>query len=113
MPSELAPPTRTYHRTPVEPDVAVHKKSLALREYWEVLKLVIADLDVTDDEIDYVDRKRSELNLSIEHVRAQHARAFASVIAQFTDDKRIDDREREKLRRLKWALHRLGWAPGD
>jgi len=97
----------------IQIEIRAEDKPDPLREYWEVLKLVIADLDVTDDELEYVERKRQDLGLSEDQVRSQHARAFASVIMQFTDDRRIDDREREKLRRLKWALHRLGWAPGE
>jgi len=88
-------------------------RQAALREYWDVLKLVIADLEVTDPELAYVRRKQRSLNLDEPEIRAQHARIFASVITQFTDDRRIDDREREKLRRLHAALSRLGWAPGE
>jgi hypothetical protein len=84
-----------------------------LREYWDVLKLVIADLEVSDPELAYVRRKQRALGLEEAEIRAQHARVFASVIAQFTDDRRIDDRERDKLRRLHAALSRLGWAPGE
>jgi DNA polymerase III epsilon subunit-like protein len=88
-------------------------RQAALREYYDVLKLVIADLEVSDPELAYVRRKQRSLNLDEPEIRAQHARIFASVISQFTDDRRIDDREREKLRRLHAALSRLGWAPGE
>lgn len=88
-------------------------RQTALREYWDVLKLVIADLEVSDAELAYVRRKQRSLRLDESEIRAQHARIFASVISQFTDDRRIDDREREKLRRLHAALSRLGWAPGE
>jgi len=88
-------------------------RQTALREYWDVLKLVIADLEVSNAELAYVERRQRSLNLDEAEIRAQHARVFGSVITQFTDDRRIDAREREKLRRLHAALSRLGWAPGE
>jgi DNA polymerase-3 subunit epsilon len=99
-------------KTSVEITFADARES-SLREYWDVLKLVIADLEVSDAEMAYVRRKQQTLGLEAAEIRAQHARVFASVIAQFTDDRRIDDRERDKLRRLHIALSRLGWAPGE
>jgi DNA polymerase III epsilon subunit-like protein len=99
-------------RTSIEITFADARQA-ALREYWDVLKLVIADLEVSDPEMAYVRRKQQSLGLEEAEIRAQHARVFASVIAQFTDDRRIDDRERDKLRRLHIALSRLGWAPGE
>jgi hypothetical protein len=81
--------------------------------YWETLKNVIYDLNVTEEELRYVEQKRQELGLSVDETRAMHAKLFAAVIGQFIDDRLLDDREAQKLHRLSSCLRRLGWAPGD
>jgi len=86
---------------------------LAFAGYWDALKTVVADLEITDDEVAYVARERNRLGLAPEQVRAVHARAYASVIAQFTEDKWLDDQEVARLRRLHRCLSKLGWAPGE
>ncbi len=83
------------------------------REYWDVLKTTLADLQITDEELDYAISKRAEIDLAHDEVRMLHARAFANVIVQFIEDCKIDEREASKLRRLHQCLHQLGWAPGD
>ncbi len=81
--------------------------------YWDALKAAVADLVITDDEIEELRRTKDELALEEEQVRALHARAFASVISQVIDDQWLDDRERRKLRRLHQCLSLVGWAPGE
>lgn len=88
-------------------------RSGARHNYWEALKAVLCDLEVTDDEIGYLAGKKEELGLSAEEVRALHARAFAGVLSQCIEDKVLDDRECAILRRLHHCLQRLGWAPGQ
>jgi len=56
---------------------------------------------------------RGALRPHIMGYTGQHARAFADVISQFTDDQWLDDRETLKLHKLHQALARLGWAPGE
>ena len=86
---------------------------LARRQYWEAMKSVLADLVITDDEVAYLARKQEELGLELEQIRSLHARAFAQVIVDFTDDRWLDDREAETLHRLHHCFSRLGWAPGE
>jgi DNA polymerase III subunit epsilon len=86
---------------------------LAIAAYWDALKTVIADLNVTDEEAVYVKSERERLGLSIDQVRSLHARVYASVIQQFTSDHQLDDTEARRLRRLNECLSRLGWAPGE
>lgn len=81
--------------------------------YWESLKAIIYDLQVTEEEVCYVAQKRQELGLTVDEVRALHAKAFAAVIGQFIEDRLLDDREAQKLFRLADCLRRLGWCPGD
>jgi DNA polymerase-3 subunit epsilon len=84
----------------------------ALAAYWDTLKTVLADLEVTDDELAQAIAERERLGLSPEQVRLMHAKAFSSVMSQFASDQWIDDSEVRKLRRLHQCLERLGWAPG-
>lgn len=83
-----------------------------LAAYWDTLRTVLADLEITDEEVEHVNKERASLGLTKEEIRAMHAKAFASVISHFVEDKWLDDREVRKLRRLHNCLARLGWAPG-
>lgn len=85
----------------------------SLRSYWEALKLVLSDLEISDDELNSIVDEQRRLGLEVEQIRSLHARAFANAITQFSDDRRIDDREARKLRKLYVCLDRLGWAPGE
>jgi len=93
--------------------VTIDPERLAIREYWDTLKTVIADLQITDEELKHVVAERRRLSLPKEKVRVLHARAFSSAISQFCDDEWLDDREVKMLRRLRKCLSELGWAPGD
>lgn len=84
----------------------------ALGAYWEALKNVLSDLRINDDDLVYITDLRNQLQLKEEQVRGLHARAFASAILQFIDDRWLDDREARKLERLHSCLRQLGWAPG-
>jgi DNA polymerase-3 subunit epsilon len=95
------------------PGSALPASRQAIGEYWDTLAVALADLEITDEEVDELDRKRRDLALPDEQVHMLHARAFASAITQFTGDKWLDNRERRKLSRLHHCLSRLGWAPGQ
>ncbi len=95
---------------PTEPPRTANRP---LGVYWDALKVAVADLVITDDEIEELKQITQELGLREEQVRVLHARAFASVISQFIDDQWLNDRERRKLKRLHQCLSRLGWAPGE
>ena len=81
--------------------------------YWDALKTVLSDLRVTDDEIADLQRKKQELGLSDEQIRAIHAKAFIGVLSQFASDNCLDDKERRIINRLHRCLSSLGWAPGE
>jgi DNA polymerase-3 subunit epsilon len=102
-------------RIPVEaealPCVLSHQDALHI--YWEALKTVICDLEVTGEEIAYLNKKKKELDLMPEEVRGLHARAFADLISQCVEDKVLDNNECSRLRELHQCLGKLGWAPGQ
>lgn len=86
---------------------------LAFASYWDALKTVLSDLEITDEELDYVRAERMKGGLKDEQIRVLHARAFGSVMSQFTSDQWLDDREVRKLQKLHRCLSKLGWAPGQ
>lgn len=93
--------------------VIVDPEHQAISEYWDSLRVVLADLDITEQELKYVLDIRRKIRLPKEKIRALHAKAFASVISQFISDKTFDDKEVLQLRRLFKCLSKLGWAPGE
>jgi hypothetical protein len=92
---------------------AASDPKIGIRKYWDTLKAAVADLHITPDEIAAVHEIREQFQLKQEQVRALHARAYASVIAQFVQDQWLDDKEEAQLRRFHHCLAELGWAPGQ
>ncbi|MCK4601888.1 MAG: 3'-5' exonuclease [Phycisphaerae bacterium] len=84
-----------------------------LAEYWDALKVALADLTITDEEVKELQQKKESLGLENEQIRMLHARLFSGVISQFINDKRLDDRECKILHRIYYCLSQLGWAPGE
>jgi len=85
----------------------------AMASYWDALKTVLADLEITDEELAFVQAERVRGGLKEEQIRVLHARAFTSIISQFASDQWLDDKEVARLRRLHDCLAKLGWAPGS
>jgi DNA polymerase III epsilon subunit-like protein len=84
-----------------------------MAEYWDALTSALADLTIEPDELAVIERLREQLEIPQEEVRTLHARAFASIVIQFSADRRLDDKECSKLQRLYQCLDRLGYAPGQ
>jgi DNA polymerase III epsilon subunit family exonuclease len=95
------------------PPVAVDPERQAISKYWDSLRTVLADLDITEQELKYILDIRRKIHLPKENIRMLHAKAFASVISQFISDRTLDDKEVFKLKRLFQCLSKLGWAPGE
>jgi DNA polymerase-3 subunit epsilon len=93
--------------------IAVDPERQAITEYWDSLRTVLSDLDITEQELKYILDIRRKTQLPKDKIRSLHAQAFASVISQFISDKTLDDKEVFKLRRLFQCLSKLGWAPGE
>ncbi|MEX1040439.1 MAG: 3'-5' exonuclease [Pirellulaceae bacterium] len=85
----------------------------AIASYWDTLKTVLADLEITEEELQIVLEERKGGGLKKEQIRMLHAKAFSGVISQFTSDQWLDDGEVIKLRKLHDCLSKLGWAPGQ
>jgi DNA polymerase-3 subunit epsilon len=85
----------------------------ARHSYWEALKVVLSDLAVSHEEMEYLEKWRKELNLSKEEIRALHAKIFADLITKSIEDKILDDDECRTLHSLYKCLEKLGWAPGE
>lgn len=83
-----------------------------LAAYWEQLVVFLSDLEISDDEMAEIARLRRTLALDAAEIRYVHGRLFSAVLAQYSDDKRLDDRECDKLKKLHHCLAQLGWAPG-
>lgn len=109
----LRPSKQLCSRIAPAPAVTIDPTRKAIREYWDALRTVVADFEITTEEMEYIANERKRLGLKTEQIRFLHARAFASAITQFVDDQWLDDGELLKLRRLRRCLSKLGWAPGD
>lgn len=103
---------RFRSRGPVSHSAAPVQRS-GVGAYWDALRTALADLEISDEEIERLAAERAELGLLDEQVKMLHARAFASVISQYVSDQWLDEREVRKLHRLHACLERLGWAPGQ
>ncbi len=86
---------------------------IAFGEYWDALKDIVYDLEVTDEELNYIKKLRKESILDNKQIRMLHAKVFMSAIAKFSVDKEISDREVIALRKLSKCLSKLGWVPGQ
>jgi DNA polymerase III subunit epsilon len=95
---------------PTDPQV---QRRDQLTEYWDALKAALADLDISDRELEYLSEKRSQLGLTVSQIRSLHARAFAGLLANVCDDHAIEDVEVDRLAQMASGLRRLGWSPGD
>ncbi len=81
--------------------------------YQDAVLAALADLDVSESEIDTLGRLRADLALPDEVTQAVHARVFGLMIELVAHDDRLDADERGKLARIHAGLRRLGWAPGE
>jgi DNA polymerase-3 subunit epsilon len=109
---DLKSSNRVLSRSGYEIRTRISPERIALCEYWDELSTVLADLEITEEELEHMSDLKTRLNLKEEQIRVLHARAFSSAIAQFTDDQWLDERESKKLKRLHECLARLGWSPG-
>lgn len=104
---------RLLSRSGCQPFITIDPQRQAINEYWDTLKTVLSDLEISKDEQTEMIEIRTKHRIPKEKVTMLHARAFASVIARFIEDKWLDDKEVSKLRKLYTCLSKLGWAPGE
>ncbi|MGH9719565.1 MAG: 3'-5' exonuclease [Bryobacteraceae bacterium] len=88
-------------------------RQVLVGEYWSALTSVFADLEVTPNELQYLLAKSALLNLTPDELRWLHARVFAGILAEASQDRAITSKEATVLHTVMTALRHLGWAPGD
>lgn len=88
-------------------------KAWVVREYQDLLAIVLADGVVSPDEAQWVCEQRERLGITPEQARAVHARLFASTINEHVADHVLDETEVGELRALAASLRALGWTPGE
>jgi hypothetical protein len=103
-----APGARARRKAAPEDD-----STRGLRAYWDALKEAVADLEMSDEELQHLQETRHGHHLSDRQVRAIHTKAFVSVLSRFTNDMELDSAETETVRRLWKCLSAAGWAPGE
>lgn len=104
---------RFLSRSSFQASITIDPERQAVNEYWDTLRMVVADLEITEDELSIVKQLRGKIRLPKEKIRMLHAKAFAAAIHQFINDSWLDDIETIKLRKLYKCLSILGWAPGE
>jgi DNA polymerase-3 subunit epsilon len=110
---KLKKSNRLLSRAGYQTTLTIDPERQAINDYWDALRMVVADLEITNDELSVILQLRRKIQLPKEKIRMLHAKAFAAGICQFIDDKWLDDKETLKLRKLHKCLSKLGWAPGE
>lgn len=86
--------------------------NIALALYWDALLVALDDLQITDQEMEHLEKLKSELELGLDEIYMLHARAFSGVLVAMIHSGECTAEERERLASLHACLDRLGWAPG-
>lgn len=85
----------------------------AAAEYWDALTTVLSDAEVSDEEVGYLRNVRKTTGISAESAMFLHTRAFMGMLQQLTADQQVDKSDVELIRKVRAALHKAGYAPGD
>lgn len=109
--SRLHRTSRLKSRAAAPQDIASPDNGVG--EYWEAVLTALADLELTQEELVQLRRRRQELRLTEEQTRWVHAKAFSGLLAEVIQDRAITAAEAEALWQVAGALRALGWAPGD
>ncbi len=110
----MATPSQLGTKRTLRPRVAAPDRTgSALARYLDAVLVAIADLHVSEAELEEVARIREALGIADEEMRAVHARVFSAMIDRYTEDRKVDTRETRNLEACAASLRRLGWCPGD
>lgn len=96
-----------------ESSQAVEQEPSAVAQYEEHLRDKLKLLNFTDEDVEVAKLFRRSLGLTNSQKAYVHARLFAACIKRFTETGDMDPKGALRLRSLKTALQKLGWAPGD
>jgi len=102
-----------YHEEPANIVVENIPEENKVDVYFKLIKDIVYDLVVTDDELTSARKLREQLNLSTEQLRAAHAKIYARILAIYSQDDWVDERETKIIALLYKCLATLGWAPGQ
>ena len=85
----------------------------ARRAYWHALVETLIDDSASNVEVSSLAELHRRLGLPESDLMALHARYFADVLHQVSEDAAVSGAEQLRLSRICGALRALGWAPGD
>jgi len=108
----LTPTGRRKPRSQSRISDDTQRRVARVREYLDALSAVVADLELTVVEVENLARKRDQLGLGPDEVRAVHGRVFAAMLSEALADSSVTEEEWDRLSRLHECLTGLGWAPG-
>jgi predicted DNA-binding transcriptional regulator YafY len=88
-----------------EPDASAS----AVKQYSSFVESALLDGRITDDELERA--MTMARGLTVDQVRATHARVFFNVLRECLVDGDISVAEEQYLGKVRRALNKLGWAP--
>lgn len=92
--------------------VPARSRADLVHEYWDAVTAAVVDWQLSDEEVRDLEAKRARFGLTVEELRAVHARVFAAMLGEALSDSLVTDTEWAELKRLHACLAQLGWAPG-
>ncbi len=105
------PAVLTSHSLRPRNSTSASRPRSPLAAYLDELLDALADLDLSEAEIDAIRTRGRELTPP--QIRAAHAKVFWGMLSRFVEDGLVDEVERSRLRKLHGLLGVLGWAPGE
>jgi hypothetical protein len=80
------------------------QKSLNKKEFREILLRAVDDGKLSKDEIDELDKKKTEFGLTDEDVKSIRAEIFAAAFSVAKDDKQVTEEEEKELKEIQKYL---------
>ena len=83
---------------------AAKQKSLNKKEFREILLQAVNDGKLTKEEIDNLDKKKTEFGLTDDDVKGVKTEIFATAFSVAKDDKQVTEDEEKELKEIKKYL---------
>lgn len=84
-----------------------------VREYRDHVNSMLADLEVTPDEVKETKALRKKHKVSDELMRSVHTSIYSNCLILSLNDGKVDEQEVGDMRILYQCLSKLGYAPGE